>query len=128
MTVTETVSSMEIELIGTATIAVLGILANTLIGTLFGTFVQATITADGELQIVMTCDSGKDETKETGTTTGLDQDEGTKTVAGTQTKLEAAIVTTAELGTLEITEVGTDSGIFVQATIATEGLDAKTIT
>jgi hypothetical protein len=79
---------------------VLGILAKTLIGTLFGTLVQATITADGLLAIVIICDPGNDETKETGTTTGELQLLGTKTVAGTYTNDEAAIVITALDGTL----------------------------
>jgi hypothetical protein len=37
-------------------------------------------------------------------------------------------VTTAELGTLAKTDVGTESGMFDHETIATDGLDAKTMT
>jgi len=59
---------------------------------------------------VITAVAGKLETHETGTTTTDDQVDGIVTVAGTETKDEAATVTTAVDGTEAITLVGTDSG------------------
>lgn len=106
----------------------LGTLAIKLVGTLSGTFDHEIITELGDEAIVMITDDGTLLTCVQATTTGDDQLEGTTTVAGTATKLETATVTTAELGTLAITDVGTDSGIFDQETIATEGLEAKTTT
>jgi hypothetical protein len=68
---------------GMATTAVDGIEAMTETGTLFGTLVQSTITADGDEAMVMIKVYGTDETHETGTTTGVAQVVGTTTVAGT---------------------------------------------
>jgi len=53
---------------------------------------------------------------------------GTTTVLGTVAKELAGILTTADEGTEAITEVGTESGTLDQAIIATDGLEATTMT
>jgi hypothetical protein len=105
----------------TDTKAVLGIEAMTEFGTESGTADQETITSDGEEWIVITADAGKDETQLAATTTGLDHEVGTATLAGTKTNELTATETTFDEGTDWITLVGTDSGILDQETIATEG-------
>jgi len=84
---------------GTLTIAVDGIETMTEVGTVSGTLVHSTITADGDEAIVITSVDGSLETNETGTTTGLDQVDGMVTVAGTKTNDDVGTVTTIELGT-----------------------------
>jgi hypothetical protein len=82
----------------------------------------------GEEATVMKTDDGKLLTCVKATTAGLDQLDGTTTVAGTVTNELTATETTALEGTEAITEVGTDSGMFVQETIATDGDEATTTT
>jgi hypothetical protein len=53
------------------------------VGTESGTLVYDTITADGDEAIVIYYVAGNDVTAEAGTTTGLDHEVGTTTVAGT---------------------------------------------
>jgi len=112
---------------GTETTAVLGTEAMIEVGTESGTLVHSTITADGDEAMVMTTDDGKLSTHETGTTTGLDQVDGTVTTDGTKTNDEVATVTTAELGTEAIKVDGTEFGTLVHSTIATDGDEAATM-
>jgi hypothetical protein len=75
-------------------------------------------TADGDDAIVITWLLGKDETHETGTTTGDDQVVGTTTVTGTETNDETLTETIALLGIVAIALDATDDGTFVYSTMA----------
>jgi hypothetical protein len=103
------------------------------VGTEFGTFVQATMTTDGDDATKTTWVDGNDETSETGTTTGDDHVDGIVTVAGTDEtatatdettydeKDETATVTIAVDGTEATIDVGTDDGTFDQAMMTADG-------
>jgi hypothetical protein len=99
-------------------------------GTEFGRAVYSTITADGELKIVITSYDGKDETHEIGTTTAELEahEDGMTTVAGTNTNELTGMTIKAVDGTESIMELGTDAGILVYETITADGDDAIVIT
>jgi hypothetical protein len=64
---------------GTVTINAVGTVTTTAVGTELGTFVYSTIATDGDDAIMITYVEGKSVTNEAGTTTGLDQVDGTVT-------------------------------------------------
>jgi Flp pilus assembly pilin Flp len=109
------------------TIAVLGTVAMTELGTEFGTFVQSMMTALGEPLMVITWELGTLETQVVGTTTGDDHSVGITTVAGTKTKLETGTDEMTEFGTVTITLYGIDDGILCDSITAIDG-DEGTVT
>jgi hypothetical protein len=92
------------------TMAVVGIDSIKVYGMLFGTFSHETITAPGDEVISISSLYGKDETHDSGTTTGETQVSGTTTVAGTKTKVEAGTATTCDDGIVWIKRLGIELG------------------
>jgi hypothetical protein len=110
-----------------------------LFGTELGTLDHSMIATDGDEAGMITAEAGSDDgINEAGTTTTDDQVDGTVTVAGTETETElthtelthcdTGTLTTAELGTVAITENGTLFGMLVHATMTADDSEAIVIT
>jgi hypothetical protein len=92
-------------------------------GTDDGTLVEATITADGDDPIAITCDDGSDETHEIGTTTGDEKLDGITTEVGTKTNDESGTEVTIDDGTVKITDDGADDGTLEYSTTTNPVVD-----
>jgi hypothetical protein len=90
--------------------------------------VYSTIATDGDEAETTTSVLDNEVTHEIGTATGDDHVDGTVTDDGTKINELVGTVTRAVLGTETITDVGTDSGIFVYETITADVDDAIVIT